>query len=181
MEMSAQSAAKASFRLSLCPEPSQKNGHHLPRVLAKGIFPVADTPVVNQSPFTKRVSLDDFLSDLFDDKYSELIPTLQPEQDSFEKLMYLNRRASSISSPNSFARLNVPVPSFFSLPNATITPLENQPPSRFLKNAFSPSWKWRGFCSAICRSGNPHAVFCRLLRHAICRMSFTWKAAEISI
>ena len=31
------------------------------------------------------------LSDLFDDKYQELIPTLDPEMDSFEQLMYLNR------------------------------------------------------------------------------------------
>ena len=31
------------------------------------------------------------LSDLFDDKYQELIPTLQEEMDSFEKLMYLNQ------------------------------------------------------------------------------------------
>ena len=31
------------------------------------------------------------LSYLFDDKYEELLPTLDPEGDSFEKLMYLNR------------------------------------------------------------------------------------------
>lgn len=31
------------------------------------------------------------LSFLFDEKYEELIPTLQPEMDSFEKLLYLNQ------------------------------------------------------------------------------------------
>lgn len=31
------------------------------------------------------------LSELFDDKYTELIPTLQDDMDSFEKLLYLNR------------------------------------------------------------------------------------------
>ena len=31
------------------------------------------------------------LSELFDDKYTELIPTLQEDMDSFDKLMYLNR------------------------------------------------------------------------------------------
>ncbi len=31
------------------------------------------------------------LSYLFDDKYEELLPALDPEEDSFEKLMYLNR------------------------------------------------------------------------------------------
>jgi AcrR family transcriptional regulator len=31
------------------------------------------------------------LSYLFDDKYEELLPTLDPEENSFEKLMYLNR------------------------------------------------------------------------------------------
>jgi len=41
--------------------------------------------------FSGKDALLSSLSDLFDDKYSELIPTLQPEQDSFEKLMYLNR------------------------------------------------------------------------------------------
>ncbi len=41
--------------------------------------------------FSGKDALLSSLSDLFDDKYSELIPTLPPEQDSFEKLMYLNR------------------------------------------------------------------------------------------
>ena len=31
------------------------------------------------------------LSYLFDDKYEELLPALNPEEDAFEKLMYLNR------------------------------------------------------------------------------------------
>lgn len=41
--------------------------------------------------FNGKDALLSSLSDLFDDKYSELIPTLLPEQDSFDKLMYLNR------------------------------------------------------------------------------------------
>lgn len=41
--------------------------------------------------FSGKDALLSSLSDLFDDKYTELIPTLRPEQDSFEKLMYLNR------------------------------------------------------------------------------------------
>lgn len=41
--------------------------------------------------FSGKDALLSSLSDLFDDKYSELIPTLSPEQDSFDKLMYLNR------------------------------------------------------------------------------------------
>ena len=31
------------------------------------------------------------LTDLFDDKYQELIPTLEEDMDSFDKLMYLNQ------------------------------------------------------------------------------------------
>lgn len=41
--------------------------------------------------FSGKDALLSSLSDLFDDKYSELIPTLQPEQNSFDKLMYLNQ------------------------------------------------------------------------------------------
>ena len=41
--------------------------------------------------FSGKDALLGSLSDLFDDKYQELIPTLTEEMDSFEKLMYLNR------------------------------------------------------------------------------------------
>ena len=41
--------------------------------------------------FSGKDALLSSLSDLFDDKYQELIPTLQEEMDSFEKLMYLNQ------------------------------------------------------------------------------------------
>ena len=41
--------------------------------------------------FSGKDALLSSLSDLFDDKYQELIPTLQEERDSFEKLMYLNQ------------------------------------------------------------------------------------------
>lgn len=41
--------------------------------------------------FSGKDALLSSLSDLFDDKYQELIPTLDPEMDSFEQLMYLNR------------------------------------------------------------------------------------------
>ena len=41
--------------------------------------------------FSGKDALLSSLSDLFDDKYQELIPTLDPEVDSFEQLMYLNR------------------------------------------------------------------------------------------
>ncbi len=41
--------------------------------------------------FSGKDALLSSLSDLFDDKYQELIPTLEPDMDSFEKLMYLNR------------------------------------------------------------------------------------------
>ena len=41
--------------------------------------------------FSGKDALLSSLSDLFDDKYQELIPTLTEEMDSFEKLMYLNR------------------------------------------------------------------------------------------
>jgi len=36
------------------------------------------------------------LSFLFDDKYEELIPQLRPETDSFEKLLFLNRKLFSL-------------------------------------------------------------------------------------
>lgn len=41
--------------------------------------------------FSGKDALLSSLSDLFDDKYQELIPTLNPEMDSFELLMYLNQ------------------------------------------------------------------------------------------
>ena len=41
--------------------------------------------------FSGKDALLSSLSDLFDDKYEELIPTLDPDMDSFDKLMYLNR------------------------------------------------------------------------------------------
>lgn len=41
--------------------------------------------------FSGKDALLSSLSDLFDDKYQELIPTLDAEMDSFEQLMYLNR------------------------------------------------------------------------------------------
>ena len=41
--------------------------------------------------FSGKDALLSSLSDFFDDKYQELIPTLDPEMDSFEQLMYLNR------------------------------------------------------------------------------------------
>lgn len=41
--------------------------------------------------FSGKDALLSSLSDLFDDKYQELIPTLEPDMDSFDKLMYLNR------------------------------------------------------------------------------------------
>lgn len=41
--------------------------------------------------FSGKDALLSSLSDLFDDKYQELIPTLQEDMDSFEKLMYLNQ------------------------------------------------------------------------------------------
>ena len=41
--------------------------------------------------FSGKDALLSSLSDLFDDKYQELIPTLQEEMDSFEKLMYQNQ------------------------------------------------------------------------------------------
>ena len=41
--------------------------------------------------FSGKDALLGSLSDLFDDKYQELIPTLQEEMDSFDKLMYLNQ------------------------------------------------------------------------------------------
>ena len=41
--------------------------------------------------FVGKDALLSSLSYLFDDKYEELLPTLDPEGDSFEKLMYLNR------------------------------------------------------------------------------------------
>lgn len=41
--------------------------------------------------FSGKDALLSSLSDLFDDKYSELLPTLRPEQDSFDKLMFLNQ------------------------------------------------------------------------------------------
>ena len=41
--------------------------------------------------FSGKDALLSSLSDLFDDKYQELIPTLSEDMDSFEKLMYLNQ------------------------------------------------------------------------------------------
>ena len=41
--------------------------------------------------FSGKDALLSSLSDLFDDKYQELIPTLREDMDSFEKLMYLNQ------------------------------------------------------------------------------------------
>ena len=41
--------------------------------------------------FSGKAALLSSLSDLFDDKYQELIPTLEEDMDSFEKLMYLNQ------------------------------------------------------------------------------------------
>lgn len=41
--------------------------------------------------FSGKDALLSSLSDLFDDKYQELIPTLNPEMDSFDLLMYLNQ------------------------------------------------------------------------------------------
>ncbi|MBR2063019.1 MAG: TetR/AcrR family transcriptional regulator [Anaerotignum sp.] len=41
--------------------------------------------------FSGKDALLSSLSDLFDDKYQELIPTLEEDMDSFEKLMYLNQ------------------------------------------------------------------------------------------
>ena len=41
--------------------------------------------------FSGKDALLSSLSVLYDDKYQELIPTLQEEMDSFEKLMYLNQ------------------------------------------------------------------------------------------
>ncbi|WP_405728798.1 TetR/AcrR family transcriptional regulator [Anaerotignum sp.] len=41
--------------------------------------------------FSGKDALLSSLSDLFDDKYQELIPTLEEGMDSFEKLMYLNQ------------------------------------------------------------------------------------------
>ena len=41
--------------------------------------------------FSGKDALLSSLSDLFDDKYQELIPTLDAEMDSFDKLMYLNQ------------------------------------------------------------------------------------------
>ena len=41
--------------------------------------------------FSGKDALLGSLSDLFDDKYQELIPTLTEDMDSFEKLMYLNQ------------------------------------------------------------------------------------------
>lgn len=41
--------------------------------------------------FSGKDALLSSLSDLFDDKYQELIPTLDENMDSFDKLMYLNR------------------------------------------------------------------------------------------
>lgn len=41
--------------------------------------------------FSGKDALLSSLSDLFDDKYQELIPTLHPETDRFEQLMYLNQ------------------------------------------------------------------------------------------
>lgn len=41
--------------------------------------------------FSGKDALLSSLSDLFDDKYQELIPTLRADMDSFEQLMYLNR------------------------------------------------------------------------------------------
>lgn len=41
--------------------------------------------------FSGKDALLSSLSDLFDDKYQELIPTLKEETDSFDKLMYLNQ------------------------------------------------------------------------------------------
>ena len=41
--------------------------------------------------FSGKDALLGSLSDLFDDKYQELIPTLAEEMDSFDKLMYLNQ------------------------------------------------------------------------------------------
>ena len=41
--------------------------------------------------FSGKDALLGSLSDLFDDKYQELIPTLQEDMDSFDKLMYLNQ------------------------------------------------------------------------------------------
>ena len=41
--------------------------------------------------FSGKDALLSSLSDLFDDKYEELIPALDPDMDSFDKLMYLNR------------------------------------------------------------------------------------------
>ncbi len=41
--------------------------------------------------FSGKDALLSSLSDLFDDRYQELIPTLQEDMDSFDKLMYLNQ------------------------------------------------------------------------------------------
>ena len=41
--------------------------------------------------FSGKDALLSSLSDLFDDKYQELIPTLDEDMDSFDKLMYLNQ------------------------------------------------------------------------------------------
>ena len=41
--------------------------------------------------FSGKDALLSSLSDLFDDKYQELLPTLEEDMDSFDKLMYLNR------------------------------------------------------------------------------------------
>ena len=41
--------------------------------------------------FSGKDALLSSLSDLFDDKYQELIPTLEEDMDSFDKLMYLNQ------------------------------------------------------------------------------------------
>ena len=41
--------------------------------------------------FSGKDALLSSLSDLFDDKYQELIPTLENDMDSFDKLMYLNQ------------------------------------------------------------------------------------------
>ncbi|MBR5122572.1 MAG: TetR/AcrR family transcriptional regulator, partial [Anaerotignum sp.] len=41
--------------------------------------------------FSGKDALLGSLSDLFDDKYQELIPTLEEDMDSFDKLMYLNQ------------------------------------------------------------------------------------------
>ena len=48
--------------------------------------------------FSGKDALLSSLSDLFDDKYQELIPTLDPEMDSFEQLMYLNREMFLITT-----------------------------------------------------------------------------------